>query len=42
MWKREQGALKNGEMEQGAREIMREQDEKLKRSREQREIKKEQ
>ena len=36
------GASKNGEMEQGAREIIREQKEKFKQSREQREMKKEQ
>ncbi len=40
--KREQGAAKNWEMEQEASEIIREQEEKLKRSREHREIKREQ
>ncbi len=35
IWKGEQGAAKNWEMAQGAREIIREQEEKFKRSREQ-------
>ncbi len=40
--KLEKGAGKNWEMEQGAREIIREQEKKLKRSSEQRDMKKEQ
>ena len=40
--KREQGAARNLEMEQGARTIIKKQEEKLKMSREQREMKKEQ
>ncbi len=42
IWKREQETAKYWTMEQGAREIIREQEKKLKRSREQREMKKEQ
>ncbi len=42
IWKREQGAAKNREIEQGARESIREQEEKLKTSGDQREMKKEQ